>query len=116
MVMKRLRTISIGLILASLLTLSAHAQKTGIDLFNEMGESGFVKSEGQSRLSWLPDNMGYMETEKSEDGYTTFFRVNPANGRRSALFSERAQQALISEFNASTGKNVTGLPFSSFRY
>lgn len=118
--MKRFRIITIGLLFASILSLSvpfsAHAQKTGMELYNEMGQSGFLKSDGQTRLNWLPVDMGYLETEKSDDGYTTFYRVNPANGRRSELFSDRSKQALISGYNTSTGKNVAGLPFATFNF
>jgi len=113
--MKRVSIFSIAMIMVALTVSSTWAQQTGLELYDAMGESGFVGSEGNGRLNWLPLDMGYMETERTA-GATEFFRVNPANGRRSALFSDAQKQAIISGFNAATGGSVTGLPFSQFRF
>lgn len=93
-----------------------YSQKTGIELYNLMGQSGFVKTEGNARITWLPGDMGYLEVERNTDGSTEFYRVNPANGRRSALFSDPLKQALINAYNEVTGGTATSLPFGQFRY
>ncbi|MEQ9266527.1 MAG: DPP IV N-terminal domain-containing protein [Balneolaceae bacterium] len=114
--MKRSFSFTLILLLTLLISSEGFAQKSGLELYSEMGDRSFIGFEGSSRISWLPGNMGYMETEKAEDGNTTFFKVNPANEKRSDLFDRRQVSAIIDQFNSSTGSSVTGLPFSNFSY
>jgi dipeptidyl-peptidase-4 len=114
--MKRVNIFSMALVLVALTVTSSLAQQTGLDLYNAMGERGFVGMEGSPRLNWLPADMGYMESEQNSAGVTEFYRVNPANGRRSPLFSDAQKQAIISGYNQATGETVNGLPFSQFRF
>jgi dipeptidyl-peptidase 4 len=113
--MKRVSIFSIVLVLVAFTVSPANAQQTGLDLYNAMGQNGFVGSEGSPRLTWLPADMGYMESEPGANG-TDFFRVNPANGRRSPLFTDAQKQGIISGFNQLTGGSATGLPFTQFRF
>lgn len=113
--MKRACILFFSVVVCAVLTSTAWAQSTGIELYNLMGESGFVKTEGNARITWLPGNMGYMEVERGSNG-TEFFRVNPANGRRSPLFSDQIKQAIISGYNQAAGTSVSALPFNQFRY
>lgn len=114
--MLRARLILCSLVLTVTLATTAWTQSTGLELYELMGQQGFVKSEGNARLTWLPGNMGYLETERTDAGTTEFFRVNPANGRRSALFTDAQKQAIIRNFNELSGGSVSGLPFAQFRF
>ena len=103
-------------LLALLLPGNTFAQLTGMELYNAMGEQGFVSYEGQSRLPWLPENMGYMAIEPDGNGGFEFYKVNPANEKKSPLFSEDQKTALISQFNELTDADITGYPFRSFDF
>ena len=111
--MKRVFYPIIALLLAATV---ASAQSTGLELYNEMGSPGFVNYEGRSGLSWLPGNLGYLETEKSDDGSTSFFKVDPESQERTPLFDASTEEAIISQFNAATGGSVSALPFSNFSF
>ena len=89
-----------------LFTVSTMAQMTGLDLYNAMGERDFIEYEGQSGVSWLPGDMGYMEVDRDEDGNVTFFKVDPANLNRAPLFEESTLDALIEQYNEATGSDT----------
>lgn len=103
------------LVLVALFSGSTFAQSTGLELYAEMGERNFVSYDG-SGISWLPANMGYMETEKDDNGNTIFYKVNPKNKKRSLLFDKKTSSALIEQYNKATDSNASGLPFSRFDF
>ncbi|WP_018128230.1 S9 family peptidase [Balneola vulgaris] len=105
-------------VLALLLSISttAFSQSTGLELYAKMGQRNFVNFEGSSGVNWLPGNQGYMETERDDDGNVTFYKVNPKNQKRSALFNKKTVNALIEQYNSLTEKDVEHLPFARFEY
>lgn len=114
--MKRFLRVAIIPALIMAFSLNAFAQLTGVELYNAMGQRDFVEYEGQSGVSWLPGDMGYMEVEREDDGSLTFYKVDPANENRSLLFEEATTSALIEQYNEITGKVVSTLPFSRFEF
>ncbi len=91
------------------------AQSVGIDLYNEMGDRNFVSYEGVSSLSWLPGDRGYFEAERTESG-VEFYKVDPKSQKRTPLFDDRTEQAIISQFNEATMSEVSALPFGNFEF
>ncbi len=107
---------SLGISLfAVLLTLTAQAQLTGIDLFNAMNEPGFIEYEGQSGLPWLPGDMGYLEI-KPENGGVEYYKVDPESGEESLLFDARTRRAIIDQYNDISGSDVSSYPFEEFEF
>ncbi len=95
---------------------SVSAQLTGIDLFNEMNSPGFIQYDGQSSLPWLPSDMGYLSVEENDDGTVEFFKVNPANEKKSRLFNRRTKSAIINQYNELTESDVENYPFKDFDF
>lgn len=95
---------------------TAFGQATGLELFQRMGNNDFVTTEGESQLSWLPDDLGYLETEQNSDDGADFFKVDPRTEERSPLFDEQTKSALIEQYNQLTEADVSGFPFSSFDF
>lgn len=105
-------------ILALMLVASASvsAQLTGIDLFNDMNSPGFIQYDGQSSLPWLPGDMGYLSVDENEDGNIEFFKVNPANEKKSRLFNRRTKSAIIDQYNELNDSDVSTYPFKDFDF
>ncbi len=114
--MKRATYFLSTLVLTLCFLSSVNAQKTGLDLYKDMGQRGFLSTEGSPRLNWLPGNLGYMEVEKADDGHITFYKVNPKNQKRSPLFDNSTTKAIIEQYNSATDESSTVLPFNSFDY
>jgi dipeptidyl-peptidase-4 len=112
--MKRLINSFFTLLILAFLSGGAFAQ-TGLELYAQMGERGFVSFDGSS-LNWLPGNMGYMETEKDDDGNTVFYKVDPKTEKRTLLFDKSTSEALISQYNATSDANISALPFDRFEF
>ncbi len=113
--MKRINKTVYVVALALFMATQGLAQSVGLDLYTEMGQRGFINYEGQFGVRWLPGDMGYMETENTDDGMV-FYKVDPKNEKRTPIFDERTEQAIIEQFNEVTGSEVTGLPFQSFNF
>lgn len=113
--MKRIVTSTFILVFALLIATQGISQSVGIDLYNEMGDRDFISYDGVSRLSWLPGDLGYFETEKTSDG-VSFFKVDPKNKKRTPLFDDRTEKAIIDQFNKSTMGEVAVLPFQTFEF
>ncbi|GAB5409788.1 MAG: S9 family peptidase [Balneolaceae bacterium] len=113
--MKRVIKSTFIIVFALIVANQGVAQSVGIDLYNEMGERNFVSYEGTSGLSWLPGDKGYFETERSESG-VTFYKVDPKSEKRTSLFDERTEQAIIEQYNEATMNEVSTLPFTSFEF
>ncbi len=112
--MKRLFQSIFTLILLVSLSSVSNAQ-TGLELYAKMGERGFVNFDGSS-LSWLPGDLGYMETEKGENGNTVFYKVDPKTEKRTLLFDKKTTDALISQYNTAADADVSALPFDRFEF
>lgn len=93
----------------------SQAQMTGVELYNAMGERGFIGYEGTSRLPWLPADMGYLSVEEEGSG-VEFYKVNPANEKKSRLFSEDEKSALIAQFNSINNSDIASYPFKNFEF
>jgi len=113
--MKRLSLSFFTLFLLLTLSSISSAQNTGLELYAKMGERGFVSFEGSS-LTWLPGDMGYMETEKDSDGNTTFYKVDPKTEKKSLLFDKKTTDALIKQYNDAANTDITTLPFDRFEF
>ena len=112
--MKRLFQSFLTLLVLTTLSGGIFAQ-TGLELYAQMGERGFVNFEGTS-LTWLPGDMGYMEIEKDDNGHTIFYKVDPKNQKRSLLFDKKTSDALVSQYNEVSNSNITALPFDRFDF
>ena len=112
--MKRLINSFFTLLILAFLSGGVFAQ-TGLELYAQMGERGFVSFDGSS-LNWLPGDMGYMETEKDDDGNTVFYKVDPKTEKRTLLFDKSTSEALISQYNATSDANISALPFDRFEF
>ncbi|MFV1883292.1 MAG: DPP IV N-terminal domain-containing protein [Balneola sp.] len=113
--MKRVVKSTYILFFALLITQQGFSQSVGIDLYQEMGEREFISYEGVYGLSWLPGDMGYFETENAGNGIK-FYKVDPRTQKRTPLFDERTEKALISQYNNVTDSELTGLPFDDFEF
>ena len=114
--MKRALKLSFVFLFVLATSQSIVAQSTGLDLYTQMGQRGFTQFQGTFGLQWLPGNQGYMEVERDQNGNTVFYKVNPKNQKKSPLFDDKTSDALTSQFNTLSGKNITGLPFTRFSY
>ncbi len=110
--MKKLLGVSFILLLTASV---ANAQLTGIDLYNEMNQSGFIQYDGQTGLPWLPGDMGYLEI-KQENGSTEFYKVHPETGNETLLFDRRTKMAITDQYNDLTNSEISGYPFSEFEF
>ena len=113
--MKRLIQSFFTLILLVSLSSVISAQNTGLELYAKMGERGFVNFDGSS-LNWLPGNLGYMQTEKDNNGNTLFYKVDPKSEKRTLLFDTKTTEALINQYNQLSNANTTALPFDRFEF
>lgn len=113
--MKRAFRITFLLLLTAVFARQGFSQKVGIDLYNEMGERSFLSYEGTSGVSWLPGNLGYFETERTDEG-VSFFKVDPKSQKKTPLFDDKTEKSIIDQFNETTMKEVSSLPFNTFNY
>lgn len=110
-----MRKLLVTSLFAVLITFSAQAQLTGIDLYNEMNSSNFIEYEGQSGLPWLPGDMGYLEI-KPDNGGIEYYKVDPESGSESRLFDARTKMAIIDQYNEITGSEIETYPFTEFEF
>lgn len=71
-------------------------------------DRNLVKTEGISRVSWVPGSSDYYISENR-----TFFRVDVETGEKSPLFDD---EKIAAAFAKLTGKDTPGLPFERFSY
>lgn len=114
--MKRVFKTTLILFIAILFVEQGVSQSVGIDLYNEMGERGFIGYEGTSGLNWLPGDMGYLEVDRDSESGVSFYKVNPKNEEKTALFDEGTEEAINNQFNTIMDASVSGLPFDSFEF
>lgn len=110
-----LRTIFIAFLIFGFYSESL-SQATGLELFREMSNPDFTTAEGTERLSWLPDGLGYLETEETEDGSNRFYKVDPENEERSPLFEGDTKEALLDQFNNMENDTLSEFPFDEFDF
>lgn len=118
--MKCSKTPGIGLILCLALAIPAAAaapKLRGKALYDSWGKLEIAKTTGLTRVTWLPDGQGWLETETDKATSTTvFYRVDPQTQKKTRLFTPEVEKSIVSEYNQLTGKTVAGLPFSSFSF
>jgi hypothetical protein len=89
----------------------------GKKLYDAWPKLELAKTTGMTRVNWLPDGMGWLESEDDKaTGGTIFYRVDPVSRRKSRLFDTAVEKAIVDGFNKLTGKTAAGLPFRSFSY
>jgi dipeptidyl-peptidase-4 len=71
---------------------------------------------GSARVEWLPGRQGMLETRKTDDSGTRFFRVDPLTEAETPLFDDLEVNAIRRHYTRLTGEEVTGLPFSTFEF
>lgn len=117
--MKRILTGAAVLAVSIVLVLPAWAspQLRGKKLYDEWAKLEIVKTTGTTRLVWLPEGQGYLETEADKaTGSTIFYKVDPKTQKKDRLFDGETEKSLIAAYNAAADKNAIGLPFQSFVY
>ncbi len=92
------------------------AQISGKQLYDLM-EDDLEITEGITKVSWLPNGMGYFEYEiDPASGKIVFYRIDAENQNRKRLFDREDVETIVNGYNSITGKSVTGLPFDSLEY
>jgi len=117
--MKKCFRLALSILLAAvfLSNTDSAAQVRGKALYDLMGEENLVVTTGLTRVTWLPDGQGYLESETDPaTGAHVFYAVNPKNQKRSRLFGKDTVNGITSELNRLTGRSVTGIPFKRFSY
>lgn len=95
----------------------SQAQLRGKELYDSWNRLNLTTTEGTSRVTWLPDGMGYLESEvDTTTDIRLFYKVDPVDQSRSLLFDRETEESIVSEYNRLTGESESGLPFTSFRY
>lgn len=106
------------IVLASAIALAIPApvatQLRGEALYEHLGSADLVRSEGRMSVQWIPGGGGWWERE-SQGGEVAFWRIDPANDRRTPLFDAR-QTAALQEGVAAAGSSGSGLPFQEFEW
>ena len=115
------RTIALCAILGLLLGLAhsaaAEPQLRGKKLYDEWAKLDLVKTTGTQRVTWLPEGIGWLETETDKAaGTTTFFKVDALTQKKDRLFDPETEKSLVTEYNKLNFKNLAGLPFTAFAY
>lgn len=93
----------------------AYAQLTGIDLYNTMNKPTFIQYQGQSGLTWLPGDMGYLNTRQEDDGIE-FYKVNPETNKETRLFNNPTKNSIINQYNMLMDTVISNYPFVDFDF
>jgi dipeptidyl-peptidase-4 len=89
----------------------------GKRLYDAWSKLELAKTTGTTRVTWLPEGMGWLESEDDKaTGGTVFYRIDPVSRSKSRLFDAAIEKAIIDGYNKLTGKTSAGLPFKSFSY
>jgi len=106
-------TVSIFIVIPAI----ASPQLRGKKLYDEWAKLEIVKTTGTTRLTWLPDGQGYLESETDKaTGGTVFYSVDPKTQKKARFFDAESEKSIIASYNSLADKNVIGLPFQSFTY
>lgn len=99
------------------LTQSLQAQVRGKALYDLMTSERLVTTDGDSRVDWLPNGMGYLTSEQDEvTKSTVFYRVDPKTGNKSPLFDNKTLENVRQGYAKASGNEAQGLPFKQFDY
>ncbi len=105
--------LSVGLVIPVL----GSPQLRGKKLYDEWSKLEIAKTTGTTRVTWLPDGMGYLETESDKaTAGTIFYKVDPRTQKKARLFDPQTEKGIIAAYNSAAGKSVAGLPFQAFSY
>ena len=91
------------------------------DLLQERGNN-LTPLEGTRSVTWLPNGLGYLESETDTTvKMTTFYKIDPTTGEKTDLFDAKTlgdfRKALTSVgLTVPSDPNAKGLPFSQFTY
>ena len=105
--------------LSVFILMESHAQEplTRSQIYDQWDELNLTTKTGDGSLIWLPEGMGYLESEiDSMTKNHTYHKVNPENSNRSPLFDQKTSSKMVAEYNRLTEKTTTGLLFKSFTY
>ena len=105
--------------LSVFILMQSYAQEplTRSQIYDQWDELNLTTKTGDGSLIWLPEGMGYLESEiDSITKNHTYHKVNPENSNRSPLFDQKTSSKMVAEYNRLTEKTTTGLLFKSFTY
>ncbi len=117
--MKRYSQIILILAVCVSLVLPAGAdpQLRSKKLYDEWAKLEITKTTGTQRVTWLPDGMGWLETEVDPTTkIASFYRLDPITQKKAKLFDPEIETNLIAAYGKLTGKPAAGLPFQAFTY
>ena len=96
---------------------AADPQLRGKKLYDEWAKLELTKTTGTQRVTWLPDGMGWLETEVDPTSKTTmFYKVDPITQKKTKLFDPETEASLVAAYGKLTGKTEAGFPFPAFTY
>jgi len=96
---------------------AAGPQLRGKKLYDDWAKLELVKTTGVQRVTWLPDGMGWLETEvEPATKSTVFYKVDPITQKKTKLFDVATEAAIIAAYAQASGKTAPGLPFQAFTY
>jgi dipeptidyl-peptidase-4 len=117
--MKRLTTCFLFIAILALFLAPCYSQDklSRKEIYDQWDKLDLVKKTGSERLTWLPNGMGYLESEVDSDtGNRVFYKVDPKNKKRSLLFDRNIKMSIVKEYNQISGKSESGFPFNKFEY
>ena len=117
--MKHLTTLLLVIVLVILISVPTFGQykMTRAEIYDNWNDLELTKTTGNGRLTWLPNGMGYLESEKdSKTGKLVFYKTSPKNKKRSRLFDKKTEAAILNQYSQLTSKSGAELPFKSFSY
>jgi len=115
----RLAVFISAMVISLSLPIQIHGQTslTRSEIYDQWDSLNLIEKTGDGNLTWLPDEMGYLESEvDSSSGHHTFDKVNPDNRKRTSLFDDKTISNIVSEYNRLTSKTTSGLLFETFTY
>ncbi|MFC1543271.1 DPP IV N-terminal domain-containing protein [Candidatus Neomarinimicrobiota bacterium] len=117
--MRRSAAISYPITLILLIATQGLAQDrlSRSEIYDQWDELNLTQKSGDGRVTWLPEGMGYLESEVDPvTDNQLFYKVNPIDQKRTLLFDKKTETSMIQEYNRLTGKSETGFPFNDFDY
>ncbi len=94
----------------------ARAQARGKELFELMLRERLAPTVGTTQVTWLPGSPGYLESDGDSAAGRTFYRVEPATGKRTLLWSDATRAKITSEYARLSGAGGNRIPFTEFTF
>jgi dipeptidyl-peptidase-4 len=121
--MKRLLSVLLGISILTLCITCGPQPPRGKALYDLLGSrTNLTMLEGTRSVTWLPNGMGYLESETDTTTKTTiYYKVDPQTGNKSDLFDVKTLESLRKALT-SVGLTVPAdpkskaLPFGQFTY